>query len=121
MKIVKITNGVMKQNCYVLTKDNKNAILIDPGLDTKAILDYLEKNKLKPTTVLLTHGHFDHIFSVKALKDKGAKIYVTEADGPKLLDRSLIWGLLLIFKQNPLFQMDFCLVGKMNLRAKNLT
>ena len=112
MKIVKITNGVMKQNCYVLTKDNKNAILIDPGLDTKTILDYLEKNKLKPTTVLLTHGHFDHIFSVKALKDKGANIYVTEADGPKLLDSELNMGFIVNIQTQPVVPDGFLLSGE---------
>ena len=101
MQIAKITNSVMNENCYVLTKDKKNAIVIDPGMDTKAILDYLTENQLEPKFVLLTHGHFDHIYSTKALKDMGAKVYITETDGPKLLDSEINMGFIVNIKTEP--------------------
>ena len=91
MKLIKITNGIMQQNCYVLTKDNK-AFVIDPGLDTEKIIKTIEKYKLLPVAVLLTHGHFDHIYSVAELKKKGAKVYVSEVDAPKLFDNELNMG-----------------------------
>ena len=107
MQISKITNSIMKQNCYVLTKDKKNAIVIDPGLDSKVILEYLEKNKLKAEFVLLTHGHFDHIYSAKALKDMGAKIYITELDGPKLLDSEINMGFIVNVQTEPVVPDGF--------------
>jgi len=94
MKVIKVTNGPIEQNCYILVKKDKTAIVIDPGIDTKKILETIEKNKLKVTSVLLTHGHFDHIYSAKALKDMGAKIYITEVDAPKLLDNELNMGFI---------------------------
>ena len=115
MKIAKITNGQMKQNCYVLTKDNKNAIVIDPGLDTDGIVKYLKTNKLEPKVVLLTHGHFDHVYSTKALKDMGAKIYITETDGPKLLDSEINMGFILNIKTEPVVPDEFLLEGKIEL------
>ena len=113
MKIVKITNGNMNQNCYVLTNDNKNALLIDPGLGTGDILDYLKQNKLTPQYVLLTHGHFDHIYSVKALKDMGAKVYITEKDGPKLLDSEINMGFIMNIKTQPVIPDGFLTEGEM--------
>ena len=91
MKINKITSKEMAQNCYVLVKE-KTAILIDPGMQTDEILSFLDKNQLNATAVLLTHGHFDHIYSCKTLKDRGAKIYISEADAPKLLNNELNIG-----------------------------
>jgi len=117
MKIAKITNSVMKQNCYVLIKNN-NAIVIDPGLDTRSILKYLDDNKLKPTTVLLTHGHFDHICSAKALKNKGAKIYITEADGPKLLDSEINMGFIMNIKTEPVVPDGFLVEGEMEFEGE---
>ena len=69
MKIHKITNGPLMQNCYVIELEGL-AIVIDPGLKKDKILEYLNQNKLEPKAVLLTHGHFDHIFSAKALNVK---------------------------------------------------
>ncbi len=114
MKLIKITNGKMNQNCYVLTKDDKNAIIIDPGLDTDAILKVLKDQKLNPKYVLLTHGHFDHIYSAKKLKDMGAKIYITEVDGPKLLDYELNMGFLFDIKPEAVLPDGFLIEGENN-------
>lgn len=98
MKVEKIINGKMQENCYVLDFGKGEAFVIDPGLDTKLILETLNKLKLKPACVLLTHGHFDHIYSANALKKLGAKIYITEKDAPKLLDNELNMGFM--FEEN---------------------
>ena len=96
MKITKITNGQLNENCYVLSKDGK-AIVIDPGLDTDLILKTISELKVQPEFVVLTHGHFDHIFSAKALKDMGAKVLISEDDAPKLLDSEINMGFLYDF------------------------
>lgn len=118
MKIVKLTNGKMNQNCYVLIKEDKSAIIVDPGLETKAILDYLNKNDLIPKAVLLTHGHFDHIYSAKALKDLGAKIYITEVDGPKLLDSEINMGFIMDIKTEPVIPDGFLVEGEMEIEGE---
>lgn len=115
MKIAKLTNGQMKQNCYILSNKRNEAIIIDPGLDKDGILSYIEKNKLKPMYVLLTHGHFDHIYSAKALKDNGAKIYITEVDGPKLLDSEINMGFILDIKTELVIPDSFLKEGELEL------
>ncbi|MBR2909352.1 MAG: MBL fold metallo-hydrolase [Clostridia bacterium] len=93
MNLIKITNGRLSQNCYILANENK-AFIIDPGLDTEKILGVLNQKKLEPVAVLLTHGHFDHIFSSAKLKSLGAKIYISEVDAPKLFDNELNMGFI---------------------------
>ena len=111
MKIHKITNGPMKQNCYVLEKENK-AIVIDPGLGSKQILKFIDDNNLSVEAVLLTHGHFDHIYTAKELKDRGAKIYISEIDAPKLLDNELNIGQFVKVKVEPVLPDGFLEEGK---------
>ena len=117
MEIHKITNGPMNQNCYVLSKDNL-AIVIDPGMDTEKILKFLEEKKLEAKAVLLTHGHFDHVFSAKALKDKGAKIYISEIDAPKLLDSELNFGFFCGVITQPVLPDGFLNEGKCQIEGE---
>lgn len=67
MKIRKIITAEMDQNCY-LVENNGKGILIDPGLDTNKILN--ETEDIDINYILLTHCHFDHIFSCNILNKK---------------------------------------------------
>ena len=53
-------------NCYVVAPAaGEECLVVDPGigvLDTLAAT--LERFRLRPAAVLLTHGHLDHLFSV---------------------------------------------------------
>ena len=110
MNITTITNGILNQNCYLLEKDG-HAIVIDPGLDTDLILKTILDKKLKVDFVLLTHGHFDHIYSAKALKDMGAKILISEDDAPKLLDNDINMGFLYNFDVPKCLPDEFLVEG----------
>lgn len=113
MKILKITNGPLNQNCYVIEILGK-AIVIDPGIRTEKIVETIKKENVKPEFVLLTHGHFDHIYSAKALQDMGAKVYISEIDAPKMLSSELNVGFLCGFNNVPKCLPDgFLKPGKM--------
>lgn len=62
----------IEENCYVLwDTEAKNACwVVDCGAfypeEVQTIVDFIEKEGMKPTRHLLTHGHFDHIFGAKA-------------------------------------------------------
>jgi len=118
MKIIKIINGPLKENCYLLEFDNKKCVVIDPGMDTKKIIEQIDKYKLEVKAVLLTHGHFDHIFSSKALKDKGAKIYISELDGPKLLDSELNMGFIHGIHSEPVLPDGFLKEGENEIEGE---
>jgi glyoxylase-like metal-dependent hydrolase (beta-lactamase superfamily II) len=56
-------------------------IVVDPGLDSDAVLHELEARALRPVAVICTHGHFDHIGSAHDLHARyGAPIYLHGAD-----------------------------------------
>ncbi len=66
MNIKRIVSDEMDQNCYLLENEGKG-ILIDPGLDTGKIIR--ETEGVLITHILLTHCHFDHTYSLTALRD----------------------------------------------------
>jgi hydroxyacylglutathione hydrolase len=76
---------MMSSNAYVVA-NGKRAILIDAGLKKKErkILAALEKLQLSPQDIqliILTHTHYDHAGSIKALQQiTGAKILVHHAE-----------------------------------------
>src|SRR3954454_8936091 len=45
------------------------ALVVDPGFDTRAILDLLAREGLRLDAILNTHGHADHIAGNAAMKD----------------------------------------------------
>lgn len=51
-----------QQNCTLLwEEDGQQAAILDPGGEAKRILAQLERLKLEPVKILLTHGHLDHV------------------------------------------------------------
>ena len=80
-----ITSGSLGEHIYILGQGGaKDVVVIDPG-EAKPALAALERDSLNCVAVLLTHGHFDHIGGVRALKEQyGAKVYIHEADASML-------------------------------------
>lgn len=54
---------------YLYRYDKNNAIAFDCG-DCASVLHALDKNNLRLTALLITHGHFDHTAGAKELKKK---------------------------------------------------
>ena len=89
MKIDVIPLGHIAANCYMLLSDNA-AVVIDPGIFSQRVKDFLNENSEKERLILLTHAHFDHICGAERLRaDTGVKIAVGEKDAPALIDTSL--------------------------------
>lgn len=58
----------MKNGFVVSCEETREAILIDPGDEVRALLDYVRREQLDVKAVLLTHAHLDHITGVGAAK-----------------------------------------------------
>ncbi len=65
MLINKIKVGAIETNCYILSNDQHEAAIIDPGDEIKSILPLLDQLDLK--YILITHGHYDHVLAVNDL------------------------------------------------------
>ncbi|REF38240.1 MBL fold metallo-hydrolase [Thermasporomyces composti] len=67
MLVAGFPTGVFAANCYIVASaSGEECVVIDPGQDAApAIADVVREYRLKPVAVLLTHGHLDHMWSVR--------------------------------------------------------
>jgi hydroxyacylglutathione hydrolase len=63
--------GSFQANCLVLAAEAGGpCVVVDPGEGSERPLEeLLRQHRLDPVAVLLTHGHFDHIFAVTPVCD----------------------------------------------------
>ena len=108
--------GDIATNCWIYPLNENGAgnpdgftscAVIDPGGEGGRIIDLLDRLKLFPNYILLTHGHFDHIGAVPALveeyrerRQESLEISVHAADAEYLGPDSL-----------PVHQRSFIAVG----------
>lgn len=77
MKIISKPCGAYQTNCYIVQIDSKE-LIIDPGIDA---YEWVCSQVTHPKAILNTHGHFDHVWSNKALqKHFGIPIYAPQDD-----------------------------------------
>lgn len=91
MTEIKVESHVVSDfgtNCYfVINAQTKEMLVVDPGDDAAMLIDAIEKAQLKPTAILLTHGHLDHASAAEEMSQKfGVKIYAHEAEKETLGD-----------------------------------
>ena len=57
---------MLQENCYVVSDDTKECVIIDCGAyyeeEKLAIEKYIKENGLTPKHLIATHGHLDHNF-----------------------------------------------------------
>lgn len=72
--------GPVSANTYIVTDDaTGETAVIDAGACTNELLDKLKGKNVR--YILLTHGHYDHILGVPALKaHTGAEVLIHKAD-----------------------------------------
>jgi glyoxylase-like metal-dependent hydrolase (beta-lactamase superfamily II) len=62
MLVHTLTLGPFETNCYMVHREgDARALVIDPGEDVDAILDFLDRKKLQVVGYPVTHGHVDHV------------------------------------------------------------
>jgi glyoxylase-like metal-dependent hydrolase (beta-lactamase superfamily II) len=66
IKIKRFECNMIQENCYVVSDDSHEAVVIDCGAyyaaERKAVTDYIDHEQLTVVHLLCTHGHFDHCF-----------------------------------------------------------
>jgi glyoxylase-like metal-dependent hydrolase (beta-lactamase superfamily II) len=62
----RIVAKAFETNCFVIAPAaGEECVILDPGVGVEDEVDaVLREDKLKPTAVLLSHGHLDHVFAV---------------------------------------------------------
>lgn len=57
-------------NCFIVADENaKDAIIIDPGGESRKIIREVEQMGVNVTAVVCTHAHVDHIGALKDIKE----------------------------------------------------
>lgn len=70
MDVVTFSDYSFGSNTYLaVNEDSAEAVLIDAGVSASEVLDYLQENDLELKAILLTHGHPDHLISLKDIAD----------------------------------------------------
>ena len=88
LKIGKMTLGSCMTNCYFVYREGESGVIFfDPAAQGDYIYEKMKEHGFEIEVILLTHGHFDHIGGVDALREKsGAKVYAMEAEKVLLQD-----------------------------------
>lgn len=63
-----LTFGPFAENTYIVSDDDGNALIIDPGMydsvENARFFEYVNAQNLKPIQLVLTHAHLDHVFGI---------------------------------------------------------
>lgn len=97
MQIETIIVGQQDTNCYVVfDEESREAIVIDPGDEPDKISAHIDARKLRPTHIIFTHAHYDHVCAVKELKERyQTKVVMHEAEAQtydETKKRCMSWG-----------------------------
>lgn len=80
IRIKEIANSIFTSKTYILYKEGcGSAWLVDIG-DVEPVLAFLKEKGLTVAGVIITHGHFDHIYGLPSLVERfpACKVYTSE-------------------------------------------
>ena len=85
VEVHKLVVGPYDNNVFVIRcRATGDAVLIDAANEHEKLLELCKQ--LGVRRVLETHGHWDHIQAIPAMREAGYEVAVTAADAPRLKD-----------------------------------
>ena len=93
MNIKTFVLGDYQTNSYCLTatESAKDCLIIDTGLQSQPLINFLKENELNPVAAVFTHGHIDHIDGLALLRANwpNIKVAIHKDDASMLQDGRL--------------------------------
>lgn len=87
LEIFQKTLGDLGTNCYILVNhDTNECVVFDPAAEAEVLKEIFDTPAFQLKGIFLTHGHYDHIGAVKALKDAyQVPVYASKEENEKVL------------------------------------
>ena len=116
MTLLTYTGGFVDTNGYLLVREDRSCLVIDAPAGIAA---YAREKKLRPTHLLLTHQHFDHVDDVAALREMGARVCAYCAYAPNIIMEERVREMGLPISIPP-YTIDDVVEGASTLEAGDL-
>ena len=86
-----ITCNPFQENTYIVYNNEKQALIIDPGMyfpdEEDLVFSFIEQEQLIPVSLLNTHCHIDHVFGIEAVLKRYSIPYLFHEKERPVFDR----------------------------------
>lgn len=117
--------------CYVIWDEGKKgSAVVDPGMvsdcEKARLFAFLEEKALKPDKILLTHGHFDHVYGVASLVERfGSEVFMHPADKERVKEMNVLIQYMDLnspepFEFIPVHEKDHVNIGDISLEVMEI-
>ena len=77
--------GQLQTNCYVIESQGQ-ALVVDPGDEPERILRFIKDLNVRPTEIIATHTHFDHVLGVNGVRKTTKTPFLIHRDDLPMLE-----------------------------------
>ena len=96
MELFTFPLGQLETNCYVLADEKTHrCAIVDPGDDGDAVAQWLSGKGLTRAYIFLSHGHYDHVGGLAALRaaypDLPVYVHAADTSLAAAMTRGLSW------------------------------
>ncbi len=103
MNIAALVFNFVEENTYILWDETMECVIVDAGnsseRENQALKNFIAQKGLKPVMAINTHGHFDHLLGVEAVKAEYGVPFALSSKDQYLLDAtksgSVVYGMKL--------------------------
>jgi hydroxyacylglutathione hydrolase len=80
--IEKFILGPIDTNAYLVVNEQNRAFLVDPSDNPSEVVNFINTSKIVLESIIITHGHFDHIMGIPELVDSfpDVKVYASKGE-----------------------------------------
>lgn len=83
-------------NTYVLYTTAGDCVIVDPACysteEVSTLEGFIEQHKLKPSAIVLTHPHIDHVVGVQTIKSKYSIPVMAHLKSPEILNQTELYA-----------------------------